>query len=142
MPGMTTQDAVRSILQKIAGSIPEGAVRASLGSLGPAVLALPTNRRADYFARKVFPLVSYSTAISSPDSIDGRSWMAEFALRLASAPDTLEPWADHGFSKGLEFLLKYTTIISAARFIVLAGEVSAGPRPLSAGALHEQWEWA
>jgi len=134
---MTTNDA-----QKIARSIPEDAVRANIGRLGSEVLALPTNRRAEYFARYIFPLVPYTAAIPSPDSFNGRPWMAEFALRLASAADTLEPWADGRLSKGLEFLLKYNTIFRAARFIVLASEVSVGARSLSAGALHEQWEWA
>jgi hypothetical protein len=138
---MPTSDAARSILQKLVRSIPEGAVRAIIGSLGSEVLVLPTNRRADYFAHKVFPLVPYTAAIPSPDSFNGRPWMAEFALRLASATDTLEPWAEDRLSTGLEFLLKYNSIFRAARFIVLAGEISAGPRPLSAGALHEQWEW-
>ena len=81
------------------------------------------------------------STIPSPDPLNGRPWMAEFALRLASAADTLEPWAADRLSKGLEFLLKYNTIFRAARFIVLAGDVRVGPRPLSAGALHEQWEW-
>ncbi len=139
---MPTNDAADAILQKLVGSIPEGAVRAIISKLASELRALPTMSRAEYFARKIFPLIPCATAIPAPDSLNGRPWMAEFALRLASAADSLEPWAADRLSKGLEFLLKHNTIFRAARFIVLAGEVTVGPRPLSAGALHEQWEWA
>ena len=129
------------LTQQIARAIPETGIRAIVSTLAREVLALPTKGRAEYFASKVFPLVSYTVAIPSPDFLNGRLWIAEFALRLASAPDTLRPWAAERLAKGLEFLLRYDTIVKAARYVVMAGEANAGPKPLSAGPLHEQWDW-
>jgi hypothetical protein len=137
-----TSGGYRPLLQSIANSIPNTSVRSMIGVLATGLLRLPTEKRAEYFAHRLFPLVSYSTAIPAPAHCDGESWMAEFALRLASAPDTLGDWASDGVSKGLQFLLQYKTIVKAARFIVLTGEVGASPKPLSAGRRYEQWDWA
>ncbi|MBS1982550.1 MAG: hypothetical protein JST16_00145 [Bdellovibrionales bacterium] len=68
--------------------------------------------------------------------------MAEFALRLASAPDTIASWAKGHLVQGLQFALKYHPIMRAARYIVLSGDLASGSKPLTAGPLHEGWEWS
>jgi hypothetical protein len=136
----TMGDPVR-LTQQMARVIPETGIRVMINTLAREVLALQTKRRAEYFARKVLPHISCTVAIPSPDPMNGRPWMAEFAFRLASAPETLEAWAAARLAKGLGFLFKYNTIFKAARYIVMAGEATAGPKPLSAGSLHERWDW-
>ena len=60
-----------------------------------------------------------------------RAWRAEFALRLASAPETLRPWAGDRLDEGLRFLLATPAVARAARFLVLASE----------RAWEDRWEW-
>jgi hypothetical protein len=51
--------------------------------------------------------------------VKSKSWQAEFALRFASAPETVEYWANKWFVAGLESLLDNSLLARAARFIVL-----------------------
>lgn len=128
-------------VDRIRNSVAEVGIRTLLTTLRADVLSLRTSSRADCFARRLFPLLSYPTAIPSPAPSNGRLWIAEFALRLASAPDTLAPWAKDYLGKGLQYLLKHNSIVRAARYIVLSGDLAAGSKPLSAGPLHKGWEW-
>lgn len=134
--------ATEAGLERIRNSIPEPSIRSVVTKLRTEVLSLRTSSRADCFARRLFPHLSYPTAIPSPNPLNGRIWMAEFALRLASAPQTLAPWAKDYLGKGLQFALKYSTIMRAARYIVLGGDLAVGAKPLSAGPLHEGWDWS
>lgn len=129
-------------LERIIRSIPEPSVRSILPTLRKEVLNLATRDRADCFSRRLFPLLSYTTGTPVPAPQHGREWLAEFALRLASAPETIQPWAKDRLRGGLQFVLKYTTIIRAARYIVLASDLRTETRPLSAGPLREGWVWA
>jgi hypothetical protein len=49
----------------------------------------------------------------------GGRWQAEFALRLASAPETLEYWSREWFVTGLKGLIENQGLARGARFLVL-----------------------
>jgi hypothetical protein len=51
--------------------------------------------------------------------VKSKPWQAEFTLRFASAPETVEYWANKWFVAGLESLLDNSLLARAARFIVL-----------------------
>ncbi|MCZ2152955.1 MAG: hypothetical protein LC114_03470 [Bryobacterales bacterium] len=129
--------------ERIRNSIYEPKVRFLLPTLRAEILDLRPSSRGDYLARKLFPLLSCSTTtIPSPDPVNGRRWIAEFVLRLASAPETLAQWATDHLGQGLLFVLKHNSLIRVARYVVLSGDVAAGAKPLSAGPLHHGWEWS
>jgi hypothetical protein len=132
----------QSGLQKIIRSIPESAVRSIIVRHGLELLKVPTWRRPDGFAREVLSLIPQAVLITPSDAMNSLSWIAEFALRLASAPETLRPWANERLPEGLQLLLKHPSIVKSARFVVLAGEVNSPPMRLSAGPVHELWEWS
>jgi hypothetical protein len=134
-------DAASERLRRLARSIPEATIRHVLPSLAPELLAAPAHTRADTFAARLCPLVPQAWQ-HAVDAHNDRRWMAEFALRLASAPHTLSAWAGERLADGLRFALKHASLIRAARYVVLTGDAAQGARPLAAGPLHEGWEWS
>ncbi len=66
-------------------------------------------------------------------------WLCELALRLASAPQSVESWAGESLPRGLERLLELPTIARAARFLVIA--IDAYQRASGAGDLDHGWRW-
>lgn len=68
------------------------------------------------------------------------AWLAEFALRMASDPVTLDAWAGEHFDASIKKLLDLPTLARAARFLVLA--VDQHRRSLSAaGEVYAGWGW-
>lgn len=67
-------------------------------------------------------------------------WLAEFALRMASAPDSLENWAGPLLTRGINTLLEAPSLVCAARFLVLAVDQM---RTVPAGAceIYAGWGW-
>ena len=69
------------------------------------------------------------------------AWLAEFALRLASDPTTLEAWAGEHVNSGIQLLLDAPTLARAARFFVLA--VDQHQRSIAAaGEFYAGWRWS
>lgn len=71
------------------------------------------------FIRPIRPMHTVSAAQQGVVVTKGGRWQAEFALRLASAPETIEYWARDWFIAGLKGLLDNPLLARAARFIVL-----------------------
>lgn len=69
------------------------------------------------------------------------TWLAEFALRLASDPTTLEPWAGQHVDASIEALLHVPTMARAARFLVLAVDQQRQSAIL-AGEIYSGWRWS
>lgn len=67
-------------------------------------------------------------------------WLAEFALRMASAPGSLENWAGPLLAKGTKALLAVPTFACTARFLVLAVD-QMRTLPLGAGEIYAGWGW-
>lgn len=69
------------------------------------------------------------------------TWLAEFALRLASDPMTLEGWAGEHIDASIKKLLDVPTLARAARFLVLA--VDQQKKSLAAaGEFYAGWGWS
>lgn len=68
-------------------------------------------------------------------------WLAELALRLASAPHTVRSWAGDLLAPGLRWLLSEEVLSKVARFVVLAVHSCEGPIPLSEGRVYGDWDW-
>jgi hypothetical protein len=72
----------------------------------------------------------------------GERWQAEFALRLASAPDTLVYWARDWFMTGLKCIIDNRPLARAARFLVLTSsnyvQSTEGNTHTS---LYAGWDW-
>jgi hypothetical protein len=69
------------------------------------------------------------------------TWQAQFALRLASAPETVRDWSGSWYEAGLSALLNNRALARAARFLVLAThhrEIAQRPAHTS---LYAGWEW-
>lgn len=72
----------------------------------------------------------------------GGRWQAEFALRLASAPETVEYWARDCFIAGLKGLLDNPLLARAARFLVLAtSHHPQGRNRTEHASLYAGWDW-
>ena len=68
-------------------------------------------------------------------------WLAEFALRLVSAPQSLQVWARPHFDAGLDLLFNRPEFLRAARFAVLIVEQELEPDPLDPDVLYTGWDW-
>jgi len=68
-------------------------------------------------------------------------WICEFALRLASSPETVQVWAAHQLQNGLEWLLAFPILARAARFLVLAVDRDSPVSAASDGHLYRGWGW-
>lgn len=68
-------------------------------------------------------------------------WLAEFALRVASAPDSLENWAGSQLDTGIRALLDKPTLAGSARFFVLAVD-QMRTLPKGAGEIYAGWGWS
>lgn len=69
------------------------------------------------------------------------TWLAEFALRLASDPATLEAWAGEQLNAGIKRLFEVPTLARAARFVVLAIDQQKNSLA-SAGEIYDGWSWS
>lgn len=68
-------------------------------------------------------------------------WLAEFALRMASAPGSLENWAGSRLARGVNtLLLDVPTLAITARFFVLAVDQMRS-LPAGAGEVYAGWRW-
>ncbi len=140
--GSTEQPVDEAGLGRLCSSINEYSIRAMLPAMRSEALRMSTHERPAYVARRLFPLLSLGMPIPSPDPNNAPQWIAEFALRFASAPEALPPWSKDRLQVGLQFLVRYHQIVRVARYLVLASEVGNGARPLSAGPLRGGWEWS
>lgn len=71
----------------------------------------------------------------------GAPWQAEFALRLASSPETLREWSGEWFEAGLKALLSNITLARAARFVVLTTDRILRTEVKLQTSLYAGWEW-
>lgn len=105
------------------------------------------SRRVGYFAtlavtHRLLPENIQRMATSQPEStgVGTPSWLAEFALRLASDPASAEGWAGSDLRSGLNRLMESPSFFRAARFAVLATQplLSSG---VQSGDLYAGWRW-
>ena len=68
-------------------------------------------------------------------------WLAEFALRMASAPGSLGDWAGSQLARGINTLLDVPTLASTARFLVIAVD-QMRTAPTGAGEVYAGWKWS
>ena len=78
---------------------------------------------------------------SGNDSPDDPAWLAQFALRMASAPHEVRDWAGEHLTQGLANVLATPVLAKSARYLVLAIHHSMKPRPMGTGQLYQGWEW-
>lgn len=75
------------------------------------------------------------------ERIESFLWLAEFALRMASAPGSLENWAGPRLARGVNtLLLDVPTLAITARFFVLAVDQMRS-LPAGAGEIYAGWRW-
>jgi hypothetical protein len=77
--------------------------------------------------------------VKGPEDSD---WLCEFALRLASSPDTLNTWAGRDLRSGLQKLIEMPDLAQAARLIVLAIDRHRHASPMVSASRSRDWEWA
>lgn len=68
-------------------------------------------------------------------------WLAEFALRLVSAPQSLQAWAHSNLEVGLDELFSQPKLLRAARFAVLITHRELTDEPLDPDVLYTGWDW-
>jgi hypothetical protein len=72
---------------------------------------------------------------------DSPSWIAEFALRLASSPKDAATWGGSHLRTGVTRLMEAPTLARAARFLVIATDRHLQSRA-APGELYASWSWA
>lgn len=83
-----------------------------------------------------------STAQTGVRVLKGGRRQAEFALRMASAPETVEYWSQTWFADGLKALLDNPLLARAARFIVLTtGQHLQNTERNQHTSLYAGWDW-
>ena len=76
------------------------------------------------------------TRVTGPDH---SVWLAEFALRMASDPVTLDTWAGQLVDESIKKLFDVPTLARAARFLVLA--VDQQTKPARMKDVYTGWNW-
>lgn len=74
-------------------------------------------------------------------SSHGAFWLAEFAFRLVSAPQSLQDWAHPKFEYGLDELFRHPKLLPIARFAVLVAHCELTQKPLDPDVLYTGWDW-
>ncbi|WP_437984768.1 hypothetical protein [Sorangium sp. So ce117] len=113
---------------------------ASLASLAESFrLVPPSQSRREIISR---PRSPGSTVVRRVQGVgpDCSTWLAEFALRMASDPVTLEAWAGEHIDASINKLLEVPTLARAARFLVLA--VDQQKKHATAGEIYAGWGWS
>ena len=87
---------------------------------------------------RIHEFAELSDAVVHAISVD-RRWFAEFVLRLASSPGTLEAWAGPDMERALLTVLEAPLILRAARYFILATHY--GSAEAEALASYRGWSW-
>jgi hypothetical protein len=113
---------------------------ASLASLAESFrLAPPSQSQREIIGRSRSPGFTVVRRVQGVGP-DYSIWLAEFALRIASDPVTLEAWAGEHVDASIEKLLEVPTLARAARFLVLA--VDQQKKHATAGEIYAGWGWS
>lgn len=114
---------------------------ATLASLAETFrLVLPSPRRREVVASSNTPGLTVIRRVAGVGP-EHSAWVAEFALRIASDPVTVEVWAGEHLDAGIRKLLEAPTLARAARFLVLA--VDHQKKSLAApGEVYAGWGWS
>jgi len=102
--------------------------------------------RAEYLVRVLGRLIKRvpSTGSVGRYGILSKSsrWHSEFALRLASAPETLDYWTHGWFGAGVKALIDNQLLARAARFVVLttSNHLQSSDRNRQ-NSLYAGWDW-
>lgn len=126
--------------ERLADASPGGRA-ASLASLAESFrLVAPSANQREVVGRSSSPGVTVVRRVQGVGP-EHPTWLAEFALRLASDPVSLEAWAGQYVDASIKKLLEVPTLARAARFLVLAVDQHkkslATPREIYAG-----WGWS
>ena len=107
----------------------------------------PLSQRIDHLAsaaieHRLLPERIGRMARNTPESAGGvrPKWLAEFALRLASDPASVGPWAGPELRAGLNSLLEAPSLMRIARLLVIATTRYMPSQSLS-GELYPGWKW-
>ena len=125
--------SLEALKRAVSSKAPGTSLAAKLLMDSEAYAALSTSDRVVQFAATTCRLLQLevpapvAAARGGGDAVMRRGsgpqhpeWLCEFALRLASAPQTLQPWVGANLRSGLERLLEQPILARAARFLVLA----------------------
>jgi hypothetical protein len=124
-------------------SRPDARLAEILGSECKQLICAGPHERAQAlgaFASRTLPL-GFSVQVKHSRAM-GLAWLAEFALRLASAPATVPQWSGQDMAIGLSTLMAVPALARAARFLVLyVDRACENQPPTSPMALYTGWEW-
>jgi hypothetical protein len=82
------------------------------------------------------------TPLRSEYEPDYPNWLCEFALRLASSPQTVQGWAGTNLRRGLQRLIETPDLARAAWLLVLAIDRYQQGSPAASVRQPVRWEWS
>jgi len=147
--------ALEALKRAISSKAPGTSLAAKLFMDYPDYIALNTSERMVRFASTTRRLLQLAAPAPSHAPAPGAeemaeipqgsrpqdaNWICEFALRLASAPETLQKWAGASLRRGVERLRDRPELARAARFLILAVE----PDPTASVSdyhIYRTWRW-
>ncbi|XXF79749.1 hypothetical protein P2318_08305 [Myxococcaceae bacterium GXIMD 01537] len=131
-------------LQLDYGSLAEAPPRTRVASLASLAersrLVTPSTNHREVIGRASGPGLTVVRRVQSVGP-EFSHWLAEFALRLASDPVTLEAWAGDHVDVSIKRLFDVPTLARAARFLVLAVEQQRNS-PAAVGETYAGWGWS
>ena len=139
--------ALEALSQAISRNTAEASAGAALVRDAETMARYGFSRRVDLFTslavrHGLLPESAQRTATSQPGSLSPGTpmWLAELALRLASAPGNVHDWAGSDLRSGLNRLMESPSLSRAARVAVLATQpfFSSG---VQSGDLYAGWRW-
>ena len=125
----TLYGTMRDVCEKLDGMAASFATFASRGSPDRSSHAVRLERDVAH------PQVG-SHPLSTP-----LAGLPSFALRLVSAPQSVEAWAHPNFELGLDQLSGQPKLLRAARFAVLIAHRELTQEPLDPDVLYTGWDW-
>lgn len=114
---------------------------ASLHERGAAFVAFATRLQASVAPHNNRRIIQPSgSGLPALRRTQSTTWLAEFALRTASAPGTIGAWAQEHAEEGIQKLRETPALARAARFLVLA--VDQHRKHAAAGESYAGWGWS
>jgi hypothetical protein len=122
------------------GAIQKGEANTITDCINLLVLVLARYHLSTIDPLRVIKDINREDSKSKLDRIESYKWIAEFSLRLASNPISLEKFAGQYMQNALRFLKQMPTFTRAARFLVIASDRTRESR-FASDELFAGWRW-
>jgi hypothetical protein len=133
------QQALEYLKRFVSETLEKSGLGEELFNESAKLMDVPLPNRVDLFYAIIDSFVR-PQGIGTSDA-DASRWLCEFALHLASSPESIAKWSGPRLQAGVQSILHNAVVGRAARFLVLAIDLLHASDSVEAGLLYTGWEW-